>query len=533
MIPISIFIILTLGILQTGAFKILVFFPMPSYSHQRAILSLTERLVSDGHELFVISPNAVPGLESHANYTYVDVSFAYEYFGDPDKDKNKDEVADLQTRFSKWELPRTCVAVASIARKEFESEAFRHFIRRVETERIQFDVAIIETWFTPFTCALTRLISGSTPIISMSTVNADIMAEDSLGSISHLSFVPAIFGEYTHRMSLWQKIENWVYHFYLTRAMKNAMDPAARVYFRDNFGPSSERLVDGCWSNASLSIVVSNSVYSYPRLLGPNVIETGPLHLKPPGRLPKNLQDWLDGAEKGVIFFSLGSNMRSKSLPVVARDNLMKFFKELPKGYRVLWKWELDGRIPGQSDNILTQKWMPQESVLAHPKVRVFITQGGLQSFQEAVHYGVPTVGIPWFGDQEFIAAKMVDAGVGAQLLPSDLYSYEKIKAALDMVLYDKRFFKNMQRLSAISRDFTAQAMDKAVFWVEHVARHGGATHLRPATADTSLFQYFCLDIITVILFLSSLIMFATYKVSRFVILFMISNKLTKKIKNS
>lgn len=60
MIPISIFIILTLGILQTGAFKILVFFPMPSYSHQRAILSLTERLVSDGHELFVISPNAVP-----------------------------------------------------------------------------------------------------------------------------------------------------------------------------------------------------------------------------------------------------------------------------------------------------------------------------------------------------------------------------------------------------------------------------------------------------------------------------------------
>lgn len=59
----------------------------------------------------------------------MDVSFAYEYFGDPDKDKNKDEVADLQTRFSKWELPRTCVAVASIARKEFESEAFRHFIR--------------------------------------------------------------------------------------------------------------------------------------------------------------------------------------------------------------------------------------------------------------------------------------------------------------------------------------------------------------------------------------------------------------------
>lgn len=42
------------------AYKILVFYPTPSYSHQRAIISLTERLVKDGHQLFVISPNVVP-----------------------------------------------------------------------------------------------------------------------------------------------------------------------------------------------------------------------------------------------------------------------------------------------------------------------------------------------------------------------------------------------------------------------------------------------------------------------------------------
>lgn len=42
------------------SYKILVYYPTPSYSHQRAILALTERLVKDGHELFVISPNAVP-----------------------------------------------------------------------------------------------------------------------------------------------------------------------------------------------------------------------------------------------------------------------------------------------------------------------------------------------------------------------------------------------------------------------------------------------------------------------------------------
>lgn len=75
----------------------------------------------------------------------------------------------------------------------------------------------------------------------------------------------------------------------------------------------------------------------------------------------------------------------------------------------------------------------------AHPKIKVFITQGGLQSFQEAVHHGVPMVGIPWFVDQGFNVAKMVDAGIGVKLLPKNLHSYEDIKLALETVLHDKK----------------------------------------------------------------------------------------------
>lgn len=59
---------------------------------------------------------------------------------------------------------------------------------------------------------------------------------------------------------------------------------------------------------------------------------------------------------------------------------------------------------------------------------------------------------------------------------------------------------ENMRKYSAISRDLSSIALEEATFWVEHVARHGGADHLRPSTADTTLFQFFCLDIIAVIL---------------------------------
>ncbi|XP_018896848.2 UDP-glycosyltransferase UGT5 [Bemisia tabaci] len=512
MISISIISILVLNV-GTGAFKILVIYPTPSFSHQRSIMALTERLVNDGHELFVVSPNEVQGLKQHGNYTHIDVSFAYEYV----KDANKDGDITPHLKATKWDIPKMWVFYAKFTGEEFKSEIFLRFKRRVETEKLKFDVVIAETFLMPFTCGLSRLLAGSAPIISMTTLPVDF-SEDPLGSITHLSFVPFIFSDYTDKMTLWQRLENWISQLYIMRACRSTMEEAARRFFRETFGPGKESLVDGCWSNVSLSIITSNSLYYYPRLLGPNIVEAGPLHLKPPEKLPQNLQDWLDGAQKGVIFFSLGSNMKSSNLPKEAKENFLNVFSQLPAGYRVLWKWELDGKIPGQTENILTQKWVPQDSVLAHPKVKLFVTQGGHQSFQETVHYGVPTVGIPWYGDQECIVSKMVDTGTGARLPPYDLFSYEKVKAAIEAVLFDDSFSKNMKRLSAISKDFSSQAMDKAVFWVEHVARVGGASHLRPATADATFFQYFCLDIISVILASSILVLFVFHKLCRILI---------------
>lgn len=52
----------------------------------------------------------------------------------------------------------------------------------------------------------------------------------------------------------------------------------------------------------------------------------------------------------------------------------------------------------------------------AHPKVIAYMMQGGLQSLQEAVHYAVPVVAIPFFGDQYFNARKILDASIGLTL---------------------------------------------------------------------------------------------------------------------
>lgn len=51
-----------------------------------------------------------------------------------------------------------------------------------------------------------------------------------------------------------------------------------------------------------------------------------------------------------------------------------------------------------------------------HPKIKVFITQGGLQSTDEAITAGVPLIGIPMLGDQWFNVEKYVHHGIGVKL---------------------------------------------------------------------------------------------------------------------
>jgi glucuronosyltransferase len=73
-----------------------------------------------------------------------------------------------------------------------------------------------------------------------------------------------------------------------------------------------------------------------------------------------------------------------------------------------------------------------------HPNVRVFITHGGLLGTQEAVHAGVPMVGIPFFMDQEQNVMNCVSKGVSV-MLKYDSVTKESVTNALKTVLHDSR----------------------------------------------------------------------------------------------
>lgn len=74
----------------------------------------------------------------------------------------------------------------------------------------------------------------------------------------------------------------------------------------------------------------------------------------------------------------------------------------------------------------------------AHPKIRMFIYQGGLQSTEEAVHFGVPLLGLPILADQHTQVFRMVTLGVAKHLNPMSV-TKEDLNSSIVEIISDKR----------------------------------------------------------------------------------------------
>ena len=74
-----------------------------------------------------------------------------------------------------------------------------------------------------------------------------------------------------------------------------------------------------------------------------------------------------------------------------------------------------------------------------HPKVRLFISHGGLLGTIEAAYVGVPMVGIPMFGDQPINVKAVVDNKMGISLNYGDI-NKERVLKAIRTVLDEPRY---------------------------------------------------------------------------------------------
>ena len=90
-----------------------------------------------------------------------------------------------------------------------------------------------------------------------------------------------------------------------------------------------------------------------------------------------------------MIYVSFGSVLKASVMSENKRKTLLNVFGKLKQ--KVLWKWETES-MEDKPENVMLHKWLPQQDVLGHPNVKLFVSHGGQSSFQETICHQKPAV---------------------------------------------------------------------------------------------------------------------------------------------
>jgi MGT family glycosyltransferase len=81
--------------------------------------------------------------------------------------------------------------------------------------------------------------------------------------------------------------------------------------------------------------------------------------------------------------------------------------------------------------NVETHSWLPQLAVLEHASA--FVSHAGMGSTMESLSFGVPPVVVPRTGEQEVVAARLAELGLGRAISPDELTAPRLRGAVLDL----------------------------------------------------------------------------------------------------
>ncbi|XP_064074691.1 UDP-glucosyltransferase 2-like isoform X1 [Vanessa tameamea] len=464
--------------------KILAVFPTPSISHQVVFRPLVHELARRGHDVTVITTDpAFPKGKSPQNLTEIDVhDVSYNMWTNFLKtDKGNGDNFYAQLRF-----------IFELMAEVFEEQMKTADVQKlINDKKNKFDLLFIESCARP---ALGFTYLYKVPVIAISSLGAIYETFDESGAATNPLLYPIATRQRLNNLTLWEKIQELYTEFkgqYIYTDLISSEDKMLQKIFGSSI-PSVTELR----KNIQMLFLNVHPIWDFNRPVPPNVVYLGGLHQNPAKQLPQDLKSYLDSSKNGVIYMSFGTNVKPSLLPKEKMQIFTNVFSELP--YDVLWKWDKD-EIPGRSKNVRISKWFPQSDLLKHPKVKLFITQGGLQSTDEALTAGVPLIGVPMLGDQWFNVELYVKHNIGMKL-DIETLTEEKLKEAIETIITNKSFRENVVKLRNTMRDQPLSPLERAVWWTEHVLRHKGATHLHSPAAHMHWTQYYAMDLVLFIL---------------------------------
>ncbi|XP_031348510.1 UDP-glucuronosyltransferase 2B20-like [Photinus pyralis] len=474
--------------------RILGIIAFPSYSHQIVFQPLWRELSLRGHQVTTLTTDPINDAKL-TNLTEIDLRFSYEVW----RSALAEVIDGSQIHFVKV-LRTATLAMQEISRRQLAHPSVQGLIHG----DVSFDLLVVE-YFQPSMFAFAERFRC--PHIGVLSLDAPSNILKLIGQPIHPVAYPDYMLSFTDHSTFFKRMKSIAYSLYAEYVFNYYFYSLQQELVETAFGSNYSSLAEVA-KNASLFFTNSDPILYKPKPFLPNVIPIGGGSDRfPSAPLPNKLVGVLDAASSGVIYFSLGTNVNTENLPNETRKAILEAFAEFP--YTVLWKCDFD-HVPDKPKNVHVSKWFPQKNVLGHPNVKLFITQGGLQSVTEAILAHVPMIIIPFFADQFGNAQRMLERGVGLSLDYTNLQK-EEFKSAIREVITNPRYKQKATELAELAKDQPMTALERAIWWTEYVLRHKGAKHLRSPFLEIPTYQYFLLDVICVLLLILTVLSCVAY----------------------
>ncbi|XP_060840456.1 UDP-glucosyltransferase 2-like [Rhopalosiphum padi] len=489
-ILIVIWVLAGLCIQPSSSARILAVETVGGKSHWNFMNGILQALVNNRHNVTVFTPFTNGNRE---NYTEVDTTLGGAMqFMDMDL---KQMMINMVTKIGDF------VAMSRMQCDQvYKNSKMKEIL---SSERTDFDLLIIE--FFASDCVSYIASKLNLPLIYVTPLPANALMDRTItGHVSNPSTVTEMFSFHSVSKTFIQRLT----HIFLLIRFKIIKEYKELILKYTD--PKQYDLIEPI--SPSLIFVNRHFITDASSPIPTNVINVGGIHLKTPQNLPEDILEFIEQSPRGVIYFTLGSTIRMSSIPKHIKKVLMEAFAEIPQ--RVLWKYE--SKLEKNPENTMIKKWLPQRDILLHPNVKLFISHGGISGVYETVDAGVPVLGLPLFGDQHRNVDNLVNVGMAISM---DLMSItrDNFLANILELLNNEKYTNNAETASKIFKDRPMSQAESVVYWTEYVLRHKGAQHMKSHAFNLRWYQYYLLDVLTLVFVFISVVIFVSTKIIKLI----------------
>lgn len=481
------------GCLIVDAAKILVYCPSISKSHVLLCAKYADLLHNAAHDTVLFIPsystplNNFDGAKHAKVWRLHNVTDAY--------DKKFDSLANVMEDSHIGFFDRLTFDVDFWM--DMCEDVAKQFHRMQHVIDYKFDLAIYND-IDPCNPAIVRSLNIPKTVLLSSEAIMDKIAWD-LGLPTLPSYVPSMEENPNHdRMSFFERMSN-TYKYFQSIVVHYLQERRVLNIFRQHISKDFPVITE-IIRNVSLVLVNTDEMFDLSRAYSPKFVYVGMIGAAENKKfsLPEDLDEYFKKGKLGSVFVSFGTVTPLHVLPKRIQLSIFNAIKLHPDYHFVLKTTSDDNTtcaLFADLTNVDYVHWVPQNAILKHENLKLFVSHGGMNSVLETMYYGVPMVIMPVFTDQFRNGRNVERRGAGKMVLRESVGN-ETFFDAVHLVLTDENYRSSAKRVSRLMNNRPFSPEERVSKWINFVLKHDTFDQFHLESNNLSFIEHNHLDVL-------------------------------------